>query len=343
MQYGLVGPVHVCLAASACLILSMRLRKFARMRRKWVVFSDIDGTLIHRTTDGTNGNDAVAILDGKHGEHGVVRYISRRTQQLIRLIQDEGHLFVCITGRRQSSFAAVASFIPHDFSLCENGGVVLCKTKHTGDNLDDGQHKRGEVDRLGKQWEKHLEQSVSALWEYEDQLRSEGYSTDSKGMRAKFRVFVGSDPKDAGTMTEEQKRALEIKIRDEAAERGLESVRMIDFLDVMPSAGGKANALAFVMHRLGIPADRAICLGDDMNDLSMLTAARWAACPGNAREQVKSVCQERGHFVSTLTAHAGTVDILSYAISAIRTSQNPCPPIAASCRRSLAGYSEITM
>lgn len=52
----------------------------------------------------------------------------------------------------------------------------------------------------------------------------------------------------------------------------------------------KATGMEWVMNYLNIPMERSIAIGDSLNDLDMLKAAGISVAMGNAPEQVKQVC-----------------------------------------------------
>jgi len=111
-------------------------------------------------------------------------------------------------------------------------------------------------------------------------------------------------------LEEAEKHELEIKIEEEFGAAGLITIRSGTRIDVMPKAGGKGNALNFILEKLGIPTESSVALGDDYNDLNMLSAAHIIACPGNAIPKVKELVERRRGYISPYSEHQGTVDML---------------------------------
>lgn len=65
----------------------------------------------------------------------------------------------------------------------------------------------------------------------------------------------------------------------------------------------KDVALAEILEDLRLPASAAAAMGDDWNDLPMLTRVGLAACPSDAAEQVRALCG----FVSSRPGGGGAV------------------------------------
>ena len=61
----------------------------------------------------------------------------------------------------------------------------------------------------------------------------------------------------------------------------------IDLFDVMPRGVSKGNALLKLADYLGIPADRTFAIGDNENDVPMISAAKYGIAMGNGTEGAK--------------------------------------------------------
>ena len=151
-----------------------------------------------------------------------------------------------------------------------------------------------------------LGEKVGPIWEYEAKLLKEGYKTDSTGRFATFRVYIDKP----GNMTEFEKQFFERKVATEGAHLGLTTTRNVGMLDVLPICGGKANAIRFLIQSERLEAKDVIAFGDDVNDFDMLGSVATVACPGNANAEIQSLVRDRGGYVSHLSLHAGTLDML---------------------------------
>ncbi len=61
------------------------------------------------------------------------------------------------------------------------------------------------------------------------------------------------------------------------------------FLEILPPACGKGEALAFVTNRLGIGRETVMAVGDSMNDESMIRWAGWGVAMRNGDERIKAM------------------------------------------------------
>lgn len=59
-----------------------------------------------------------------------------------------------------------------------------------------------------------------------------------------------------------------------------------DCLEVMAASASKGRALAFVLEQLGLPAERCIAFGDNMNDIDMLESVGHPFMMGNANPRL---------------------------------------------------------
>ena len=82
-------------------------------------------------------------------------------------------------------------------------------------------------------------------------------------------------------------------------------------------AFNKGTALAELTRRLGLSPDAVFAVGDQLNDLPMLSRkyARWLAAPSNAVEPVKQVVREQDGHVSELSRGDGVADGLEVCLS----------------------------
>ena len=120
------------------------------------VFSDIDGTLIHKK--------ASDIEIEKGG------YISKDTIGLIEKLRRQSY-FILSTGRRKANYERIAGAIPHDIAMIEHGCVII---------------ENGIADN---EWLESI--GSDAVIKYAEVLKREGYRVDSEGRLASVRVIEG--------------------------------------------------------------------------------------------------------------------------------------------------------
>jgi Cof subfamily protein (haloacid dehalogenase superfamily) len=62
-----------------------------------------------------------------------------------------------------------------------------------------------------------------------------------------------------------------------------------EYLEVLPPVGGKGAGLSALLRHLGIPRERALAVGDYLNDLDLLQAAGMGVAMANAHPGLKQV------------------------------------------------------
>lgn len=62
-------------------------------------------------------------------------------------------------------------------------------------------------------------------------------------------------------------------------------------LDVVPRGGSKANGIAKIVEKLGLPPERQFAFGDGPNDMEMLSTIQNSVAMGNGEEEVKKVAK----------------------------------------------------
>ena len=63
-----------------------------------------------------------------------------------------------------------------------------------------------------------------------------------------------------------------------------------EYLEIVNKRATKAQAIAYMGERLGIPAAESVAFGDNYNDLDMLRYAGYSVAMGNAPDDIKAEC-----------------------------------------------------
>ena len=63
------------------------------------------------------------------------------------------------------------------------------------------------------------------------------------------------------------------------------------FLEILPAGADKGAALAVLAERLGLEMEKALSMGDGMNDIGMLKAAGFSCAPANAVPSAKAAAR----------------------------------------------------
>lgn len=85
---------------------------------------------------------------------------------------------------------------------------------------------------------------------------------------------------------------------------------LIDWLEIVPAAISKGNALLRLMQKYGWQRDEVIVFGDGENDLSMLGVVENSVAMGNALPSVKEVCK----YICDTNDHDGISEFLKEVI-----------------------------
>jgi len=82
---------------------------------------------------------------------------------------------------------------------------------------------------------------------------------------------------------------------------------------------GKGEILRVLMEILGFSDNDVLAVGDNDNDIDMLTGAvcRYVGCPANSTHAVKETVRRANGRISTLEAPAGTIEIMDQFLRAI--------------------------
>lgn len=90
------------------------------------------------------------------------------------------------------------------------------------------------------------------------------------------------------------------------------------YLEVLPRGSSKGIALQFVANYLGIPLEAVIAVGDNLNDLEMITLAGLGVAMGNAPDELKS----RADFVTATNEQEGLRHVIERFILAQESRQS---------------------
>lgn len=106
------------------------------------------------------------------------------------------------------------------------------------------------------------------------------------------------------------------------------------FLEIVPPAVNKGDALAYLLHQLEIPAEQVIAIGDGACDIPMIQLAGLGIAMGNASDAVKSCADQY-----TLSNNEdGVANAIENAIFAeIRTSSIPLKELNDRSKNTLMG------
>lgn len=289
-----------------------------------VVFSDLDGTLVHYPKDICKYADVIAETASsddqpetatlRYKQTNEVRkcvvlasmtggkaYLSLRTNELIKQLREMKVIFVIITGARSSTYVARRPHLPPaDYEFFENGGRKIAAGRLDASWTDQFQPQIGTI----KDRESLLpvftppEQRTGTLWALHSQLSAEGWTIDIRNYVSNFRVDVanssGKTPADFKSI-----------LKEKCPQLGLSSSYNLGKADIYPSGSGKANAAKHVLNITGIDSKDAVALFDDDNDLELGALCGRGFLPGVTHENVLEAL--KGHPEWTLSKRMGVL------------------------------------
>lgn len=300
-----------------------------------VVFSDLDGTLVHYPKEFLAYADIIsetedeAVISYKHT--GVQRacsvlksltggnsYISKRTLELIADLRRLGIIFVIITGARSSTYALRRPKLPAaDYEFWENGGRKIkageMDTEYTARITGDSSTLK--TTTIDINITPYTRESTAELWKCYTELDKAGWTLDSRNYLANFRVIVGRD----GEHSDE---AFSKTVVPTLASRGLATSYNLGKADIYPAVSGKANAARHVLDLHNYSPEQSIALFDDDNDLELGALCGRGFLPGVTHPSVLKALEKHPHW--TLTEERGflgTESALESIIELVTASQ----------------------
>lgn len=254
-----------------------------------LLISDIDGTLVHKDIR----------VDGSTIACGNTRAVATGTVARLQALQASHIPVVLVTGRRTKNYRILANIIPHGLAILEHGGIIL----HADGSRDVEWHS------LLAPWVGSPPSRSGTLWDFEAVLRAEGFLTDSEERDTSFRIH----PPPSGSVPDNDAYQA---LRQRELPVGLTMLWTYGAtLECFPTASGKRNAVNFMLKRLGVNIQDVAMIGDDSNDMDLLTAVGYPCTLASAIAEVVTLVQGRGGFVARSGGHEGIQEILTYLAS----------------------------
>lgn len=285
-----------------------------------VVFSDLDGTLVHypkelleyATIAPCDAASATVTVTYNHtgearecvtlrSKTGGESYMSLRTRHLIAELRAAGVVFVIITGARSSTYMGRRPLLPPaDFEFFENGGRKLAAGVLDPAWTDRFVAEVGPIlDRSALLPElPPVEKRDGSLWQLYRQLAHDGWKIDTRDYMTNIRV----DVKKSEGKTASQFQAI---VENECPKRALASSFNLGKGDIYPRGSGKANAARHILDTLAIDAMDAIALFDDDNDLELGALVGRSFLPGVTHPSVLEALKHQPTW--TLTEQRGVL------------------------------------
>lgn len=283
-----------------------------------VVFSDLDGTLVHYPKEfleyadiiseepATEDTPEKAVIKYKETNEtrecvvltsmtGGKAYMSDKTKDLIAEMREMGVIFVIISGARSSTYAGRRPYLPDaDYEFFENGGRKLHNGTLDAEWTDNFEAQIGVV----KDRESILPEMpapadrTGSLWGLYEELLADGWTLDARNYVSNFRVDVKKS-------TGKTEKHLSDIVERECEKRGLASSYNLGKADIYPAGSGKANAANHILDLKDIASEDAVALFDDDNDLELGAMCGRSFLPGVTHPNVLDAIKDHPEWTVT--------------------------------------------
>lgn len=223
--------------------------------------------------------------------------ISAYTAGILRRLHDEGFLIIPASGRAKDSMMPFVSFLGcTDFFISCNGAEIWCS--QTGELL----HRTAfpvsvchEIAAYGEMKNCYTQTYDCGMFYYSVESEwAERYRQSSMLPG----TYVGSllrfikEPRSKILMMDTPEKIAGMLVEARRLFEGKASVTCSKpyFLEFNPPDATKGKAVSFIAGANKLSLSDVICFGDSINDLSMLTACGMGVAVGNARDDVKCMC-----------------------------------------------------
>ncbi len=243
------------------------------------LFLDIDETLIHKE----ECSDCKKIGNAGYWTHKEVLKALSDLKKVIPIVP--------ISGRRSTSFSEIKENIPYTVAILEHGGLFLPNNY------------------ISKKWSNLLypacKKDGGYLWNFAKELERKGYNIDKKGRKSSFWICSSSNTKKFLSPNEHSDITTNLP-------NNLEVVQNKGMVGIIPTISGKLNSAKFYCNELNINLKDTFFIGDDDNDLKLLSNVGRVATFKNAHPEAVSIVEKRtknGYIAKS--GHTGTIDILN--------------------------------
>lgn len=272
------------------------------MRKKGVVFSDVDGTLcFHQDAHGIREierhPDGIVLVEEplsgrRHPSvdvsttHSGNIYLAVRTRELALQVRQQ-YDFVFVTGARPSTIHARRhAFDFADGIILESGAVILDAAL--------------EPDPV---WASRMQPEIAYLAEVAESIRAMGWILDVAGRTSALRIRRRDN-------LHKSDREFEALRRDLPVPPALKKTMNLDSLDVILDSAGKDKAVRYWLEAHAYTTAQSIGIGDDINDLEFLEVIGKPYMLASAYPEALQRAREKGWTISRSPHFDGIDEIL---------------------------------
>lgn len=236
----------------------------------WVLYSDVDGTLMTSQFE-----------------------VPARNLEALRAFTREGGRFALATGRGQDNTGELASglYVNAPCVILNGSGVYDYQAEQTLMELFLPPKARGTLEQITCEWP----EIRAVIWCGGTRYDVGARTGDNFGCVevATFNELAGRPwQKAIFTLPEEQREAFARRLTELSFDGVRVTASSRHFVELLPAAASKGNAIEFLISRYGWRRDRVLAVGDYLNDFEMLSKHGLRGfCPSNAHDDIKAVCE----------------------------------------------------
>eukprot|EP00930_Biecheleria_cincta_P071922 TRINITY_DN59371_c0_g1_i1.p1 TRINITY_DN59371_c0_g1~~TRINITY_DN59371_c0_g1_i1.p1 ORF type:complete len:338 (+),score=57.83 TRINITY_DN59371_c0_g1_i1:69-1082(+) len=293
-----------------------------------IIFSDIDGTLVHLERDleelgqlsadalefAPAGRGSLAIRPLPASSTGLQGFISERTLRLVAELRRAGHLVVLISGARSSTFMQRLPFLPAaDAYAMENGGRIFMRdttrVAPTAAPMLEDLAWRNVHSSASPPVPESIPPSErpGLLWDLFRKMEQDGWALDTNSYMTSFRVSI---KKSRGKTDADLSRMIQSLPSEISCSFNLGQA------DFYPATSGKDKAAQYLMQKFSMTKLQSVSMGDDDNDLGLAAVVHHTYVPGFTAESMRTaVAKEPAHFTVAKTGgFLGTEEMLEQMV-----------------------------
>lgn len=257
-----------------------------------LVISDFDGTLVK--------------ADGE---------ISEENKKAIADYSAAGGAFAISTGRLPAGILPRARELGLKGLVCCCQGAIVIDIESGDVVFEDRLSLQSTIKACKKMEEFDLHIHLYDLWDYYSNKDDEALTFYEQAVRRKA-IRITDEPLSAFAkrkemraykllaMVEEEKSKSIVKELEKADIDGCTLTQSGSFLvEIVNKAYSKATAVEFLANHYGVPVEKTLTIGDQLNDIPMIERAGFGVAVANADEALKNVAD----FVSDKTNEEGAV------------------------------------
>ncbi len=266
-----------------------------------IIFSDIDGTFVfhnaihHIRRVGSLDEGFVDVLDPMTGRNHAAydvstpsyeAYMDINTKSLAEDIQRSNHFVFVSAARKETMDGRKHALNFADAYILESGAIIL-----------------DEAYQPDKEWAAMLEPQRPHLQEVNAYLIDRGWRLNNEGRTAASRVRRIDNPQRSDSEFKEL-------CDDLVVPPELKKTQNIGSLDIILASAGKDLAAKYVMEKLGYKREDSIAIGDDINDMEVLSIVGKPYVLGSGYPTVIQMAKEKGWYISEGVHFDGINEIL---------------------------------